>query len=169
MDPMSVERQIRRAIWSVDKDQPMWFVRTLEAQVDATQGQSRFLATLLAVFAGAALILAAVGIYGVTSYGVAQQTHEIGVRLALGASGDRVLRDIVRRGAIMTAVAVVIGLAGAVAAARVAGALLFGVKPTDPGSLVGAGLVLGVVSIAATYFPARRAARVDPVVALTDE
>ena len=169
VDPISLERQIRRAIWSVDKDQPMWFVRTLEAQVDATQGQSRFLATLLAVFAGAALLLAAVGIYGVTSYGVAQRTHEIGVRLALGASGDRVLRDIVRRGAAMTALAVAIGLAGAVAAARIAGALLFGVKPTDPGSLVGAGLVLGVVSIAATYFPARRAARVDPVVALTDE
>jgi putative ABC transport system permease protein len=169
VDPMSLERQIRRAVWSVDKDQPMWFVRTLEAQVDATQGQSRFLATLLAIFAAAALILAAVGIYGVTSYGVAQRTHEIGVRLALGASGDRVLRDIVGHGARMTAMALLIGLAGAVAAARVAGTLLFGVRPTDPDSLVAAGLVLGAVSIAATYFPARRAARVDPVVALTDE
>jgi predicted permease len=169
VEPMSLERQIRRAIWSVDKDQPMWLVKTLEAQVDATQGQSRFLATLLAVFAGAAVMLAAVGIYGVTSYGVAQRTHEIGVRLALGASGDRVLRDIVRRGALMTAVAVAVGLAGAIAAARVAGALLFGVKPTDPGSLLGAGLVLGAVSLAATYLPARRAARVDPVVALNDE
>jgi putative ABC transport system permease protein len=169
VEPMSLERQIRRAIWSVDKDQPMWVVRTLEAQVDGTQGQSRFLATLLAVFAGSALILAAVGIYGVTSYGVAQRTHEIGVRLALGASGDRVLGDIVRRGALMTAVAVAIGLAGAVAAARIAGALLFAVRPTDPGSLLGAGLVLGAVSLAATYLPARRAARVDPVVALNDE
>ncbi|HEX7136355.1 MAG TPA: ABC transporter permease, partial [Vicinamibacterales bacterium] len=169
VDPMSLERPIRRAIWSVDKDQPMWLVKTLEAQVDATQGQSRFLATLLAIFAGAALILAAVGIYGVTSYGVAQRTHEIGVRLALGASGDRVLRDIVSHGAKMALVAVVIGVAAAVAGARLAGALLFGVRPTDPASLAGAGFVLGLVSIAATYLPARRAARVDPVVALNEE
>jgi putative ABC transport system permease protein len=169
VDPMSVERQIRRAIWSVDKDQPMWLVRTLEAQVDATRGPSRFLATLLAVFAAAALVLAAVGIYGVTSYGVAQRTHEIGVRLALGASGERVLREIVARGVRMTAVAVLVGLVGAVAIARVAAALLFGVKPTDPAALAGAGVILGLVSIAATYVPARRAARVDPVVALNEE
>ncbi|HEY7287216.1 MAG TPA: ABC transporter permease [Vicinamibacterales bacterium] len=169
VDPTSLERSIRRAIWSVDKDQPMWFVRTLEAQVDATQGPSRFLATLLGVFAATALVLAAVGIYGVTSYGVAQRTHEIGVRLALGASGERVLREIVGHGARMTIVAVVIGLASAVASARVAGALLFGIRPTDPGSLAGAGIVLALVSIAATYLPARRAARVDPVVALNEE
>jgi len=169
VDPLSVERQIRRAIWNVDKDQPMWFVRTLEAQVDATQGPSRFLAILLGVFAAAALVLAAVGIYGVTSYGVAQRTHEIGVRIALGASADRVVRDIVGHGARMTAIAVGIGLVGAVAIARAAGALLFGVKPTDPGALAAAGLGLAFVSVAATYIPARRASRVDPVIALNDE
>ncbi len=169
VDPMSLEKSIRRAIWSVDKDQPVWFVRTLQAQVEATQGASRFLTILLAAFAMTALVLAAVGIYGVTSYGVAQRTHEIGVRLALGASGERVLREVVAHGARMTAVAVVIGLVGAVAIARVAGALLFGVRPTEPGALAVAGLVLALVSLAATYLPARRAARVDPVMALTEE
>ncbi len=169
VDPTSLEKQIRRAIWSVDKDQPVWLVRTLQAQVEATQGPSRFLTVLLALFAATALVLAAVGIYGVTSYGVAQRTHEIGVRLALGATGERVLREIVAHGARMTAVAVVAGLVGAVAIARVAGALLFGVRPTEPAALVLAGLVLALVSLSATYLPARRASRVDPVVALTEE
>jgi putative ABC transport system permease protein len=169
VDPISLEKSIRRAIWSVDKDQPVWFVRTLQAQVEATQGASRFLTILLAVFAMIALVLAAVGIYGVTSYGVAQRTHEIGVRLALGASGERVLREIVSHGARMTAVAVIIGLIGAVVIARVAGALLFGVRPAEPGALAVAGLVLALVSLAATYLPARRASRVDPVVALNEE
>jgi putative ABC transport system permease protein len=169
VEPMSLERSIRRAIWSVDKDQPVWAVRTLRAQVEATLGASQFLAILLAIFAGTALLLAAVGIYGVTSYGVAQRTHEIGVRLALGASAERVLGEILAHGAKMTIVAVAVGLVGAVVIARIAGALLFGVKPTDPPSLLAAGLVLALVSVAATYWPARRASRVDPVVALTEE
>jgi putative ABC transport system permease protein len=121
--------------------------------VEATQGQSRFLALLLGIFAAVALLLAAVGIYGVTSYGVAQRTHEIGIRLALGASGERVLREIVGRGVRLTLVAVAIGLAGAVLMGRLATAVLFGVKPTDPGALAGAAVVLGVVSLAATYLP----------------
>jgi predicted permease len=167
--PMSITNDVKRAIWAVDKDQPVWAVRSLEAQVDATQGQSRFLALLLGIFAGVALLLAGVGIYGVTSYGVAQRTHEIGIRLALGASADRVLREVVGRGARLTLVAVVIGLIVAVAMGRLASAVLFGVTPIDPSALAGAALILGAVSLTACYIPARRASRVDPVVALAEE
>ena len=167
--PMSITNDVRKAIWSVDKDQPVWAIRSLEEQVDATRGQSRFLALLLGIFAGVALLLAGVGIYGVTSYGVAQRTHEIGIRLALGAPADRVLRDVVRRGVQLTLIAVAIGLAGAVAMGRLASAVLFGVTPIDPAALAGAAGVLGVVSMTACYIPARRASRVDPVVALMEE
>jgi putative ABC transport system permease protein len=166
---MAIAGEVRKAIWAVDKDQPMWAVRSLESQVEATQGSSRFLAALLGIFAGVALVLAGVGIYGVTSYGVAQQTHEIGIRLALGASGDRVLREVVGRGARLTIVAVAVGLLGAVVMGRLASALLFGVTPIDPVALAGAAVTLGAVSIAACYIPARRASRVDPVVALAEE
>jgi len=167
--PMSVANDVRKAIWSVDKDQPMWGVRPLEDLVASTQGQPLFLATLLAVFAGIALLLAGVGIYGVMSYAVAQRTHEIGIRLALGASGRRVLGEVVARAARLTAAAVVIGLAAAIAGGRFAAAVLFGVTPTDPVTLALAAAVLAFVSLAACYVPARRASRVDPVVALAEE
>jgi predicted permease len=166
---ISVAGDVRKAIWSVDKDQPMWAVSALEDIVGRTQGQARFLAILLGIFAGIALLLAAVGIYGVTSYGVAQRTHEIGIRLALGASGDRVLREVVGRGIRLTLIASVIGLIGSIAMSRLAAAVLFGVTPTDPAALAGAAGLLALVSLAATFIPARRAARVDPVVALADE
>jgi putative ABC transport system permease protein len=167
--PMAIANDVKKAIWAVDKDQPVWTIRSLEDQVDATRGQSKFLALLLGIFAGVALLLAGVGIYGVTSYGVAQRTHEIGIRLALGASGERVLRDVVGRGVRLTLIAVAIGLAVAVAMGRFAAAVLFGVTPIDPIALAGAAVVLSVVSVAASYIPARRASRVDPVVALADE
>jgi putative ABC transport system permease protein len=167
--PMAVTNDVKKAIWAVDKDQPVWTVRSLQSQVEATQGQPRFLALLLGIFAGVALLLAGVGIYGVTSYGVAQRTHEIGIRLALGASGERVLREVVGRGVRLTLIAVAIGLAVAVAMGRLASAVLFGVTPVDPTALVGAAAMLGVVSIVACYIPARRASRVDPVVALVQE
>jgi putative ABC transport system permease protein len=166
---MAITSEVRKAIWAVDKDQPTWAMRSLESQVEATLGSTRFLAALLGIFAGVALLLAGVGIYGVTSYGVAQQTHEIGIRLALGASGERVLRDVVGRGARLTLIAVTIGLVFAVAMGRLASAVLFGVTPIDPLSLLGAAVILGIVSIAACYIPARRASRVDPVVALSTE
>jgi putative ABC transport system permease protein len=169
VDPMSIANGVRRAIWSVDKDQPVWAVRSLASQLEATQGSSRFLAALLGVFAVIALVLAGVGIYGVMSYGVAQQTHEIGIRLALGASGERVLREIVGRSVRLTITAVGLGLLCAIGMGRLASAMLFGVGPTDATALTAAGVVLAVVSLAATYLPARRASRVDPVVALGEE
>jgi putative ABC transport system permease protein len=166
---MSVANDVRRAIWSVDKDQPMWAMRSLGDVVASTQGQPLFLATLLAVFAGIALLLAGVGIYGVMSYAVAQRTHEIGIRLALGASGRRVLGEVVARAARLTAAAVVIGLVAAIAGGRFASAVLFGVTPADPVTLAAAAIVLAFVSLVACYLPARRASRVDPVVALAEE
>jgi putative ABC transport system permease protein len=167
--PLSITNEVRRAIWAVDKDQPVWSIYSLDTAVARTQGQSRFIALLLGAFAAVALLLAAVGISGVTSYAVSQQTREIGIRLALGASAGRVLREVVGRGARLTAIAVVVGSFGAVAGARLAGTLLFGVQPTDPVALAGAAIVLATVSVAAGYIPARRAARVDPVVALAEE
>ena len=166
---MSVTADVRRAVWSVDKDQPLWAVMSLEDIVARTQGQSRFVAMLLGIFAGVALVLAGVGIYGVTSYGVAQRTREIGIRLALGASGERVLREVVGRGVRLTLVGAAVGLAAAVGAARLASALLFGVTPSDPRALASAAAILALVSIAACYLPARRASRVDPVMALAEE
>jgi predicted permease len=166
---MSVANDVRKAIWSVDKDQPVWSVISLEATIARTQGQSRFVALLLGIFAAVALLLAGVGIYGVTSYAVAQRTREIGIRLALGASADRVLREVVGRGVRLTAIGAVVGLAGAVAAARLASALLFGVSPADPRALTAATAILAIVSMTACYLPARRASRVNPVVALAEE
>ncbi len=167
--PMNVSNDVRRAIWSVDKDQPMWKMRPLDELVAASQGQPLFLATLLAVFAGIALLLAGVGIYGVMSYAVAQRTHEIGIRLALGASGQRVLGEVVARAARLTGIAMFTGLVLAVAAGRFVAAVLFGVRPSDPSTLAGAAALLAIVSLAACYLPARRASRVDPVVALAEE
>ena len=166
---IGVANDVRKAIWSVDRDQPVWSVSALEDIVARTQGQWRFLALLLGVFAGVALVLAGVGIYGVTAYSVAQRTHEIGIRLALGASGERVLREVVGRGARLTLAGAAIGGAAAVALARLASAMLVGVRPTDPAALAAAVLTLTAVSLAACYIPARRASRVDPVVALADE
>jgi putative ABC transport system permease protein len=167
--PMGVSNDVRRAIWAVDKDQPMWGMRPLDELVAGSQGQPLFLATLLGVFAAVALLLAGVGIYGVMSYAVAQRTHEIGIRLALGASGQRVLGEVVARAARLTGVAVLTGLVLAVAAGRLVATILFGVRPSDPTTLAGAAAVLAIVSLAACYLPARRASRVDPVVALAEE
>jgi putative ABC transport system permease protein len=167
--PIGVSNDVRRAIWSVDKDQPMWRMRPLGEIVAASQGQPLFLAALLGVFAGIALLLAGVGIYGVMSYAVAQRTHEIGIRLALGASGQRVLGEVVARAARLTGIAVFTGLVLAVAAGRFVATVLFGVRPSDPTTLAAAAAVLAIVSLAACYLPARRASRVDPVVALAEE
>ncbi len=167
--PSSLVSQVRRAIWSVDKDQPVWSITPLDALVEQSYGGTRFLASLLAGFSGVALFLAAVGIYGVMSYAVTERTHEIGIRMALGASADRVMAEIVRRGAWLTGIALAVGVPVAIALGRFARGVLFGVEPADPATLGGAALVLSLVSLAACYLPARRASRVDPVIALAEE
>jgi predicted permease len=167
--PLTLTKEIRRAVWAVDKDQPMWAIAALDGIVDSSHGSARFLATLLTIFAGVALLLAAVGIYGVMSYAVTERTHEIGIRMALGASADRVLRDVVGRGLRLTLIALALGVPAAIGIARLARGVLFGVAPGDPATLIGAAGLLAAVSIAACYLPARRASRVDPVVALSEE
>jgi predicted permease len=166
--PLSVARDVRKAIWSVDKDQPMWAASSLEQIVGRTFGQTTVLASLLSVFAALALALAALGVYGVVSYSVTERTHEIGIRLALGASGGRIRREIVSRGLSLTVVAIIVGLGAAVALGRAARSVLFDVTPADPATLAAASVLLIFVSLAACYIPARRASRVDPVVALSE-
>jgi len=167
--PLGLTRDIRQAIWAVDRDQPMWSIASLEAIVEGAHGSARFLATLLAIFAGVALLLAAVGIYGVMSYAVTERTHEIGIRMALGASALHVRREIVWRGLKMTAIAVAIGIPAAIGLARFARGTLYAVSPADPATLGGSATLLALVALAASYVPARRASRVDPVVALAEE
>jgi putative ABC transport system permease protein len=150
----------------VDPEQPVWKVRTQQSLVERAKGMPRFLAQLMGGYAALALLLAAVGLYGVTSYAVTQRTREIGLRMALGAEPADVLRIVLRRGIALAGLGLVLGLAGSLALGRVIGTLLYATKPTDGVTLVGVGLVLLLVAGLASYLPARRATRVDPTVAL---
>ncbi|MGA7461158.1 MAG: ABC transporter permease [Candidatus Korobacteraceae bacterium] len=160
---------IRRAIWSVDKDQPVVRVATMENLVAASEAQRHFALVLFEAFALVGLILAATGIYGVLSGNVAERTREIGVRAALGASPANILRLILRQGMTLTGLGVAIGLLGAVAASRALLTLLFGVSPLDPLTYAGVVAVLAAVAAIACWIPARRAAQVDPAITLRAE
>ena len=160
---------IRRAVWSVDKDQPIARVALMDELVAATASDRRFALVVLEVFALAALVLAATGLYGVLSGAVAERTREIGVRAALGATSGTILRMVVQHGLAMTALGVAIGLAGSVAASQALGSLLFGVTPLDAVTYLGTAVLLFVVSAAACWIPAWRAARVDPSITLRSE
>jgi putative ABC transport system permease protein len=165
-DPSSLVKPLREAVHSVDRDQPVGRLETMNALVDKSLGGTRLSTTLFSVFGIVGLVLASVGIYGVMSYGVVQRTREFGVRMALGARPADVRAMVVRQGATLTAIGVVIGLIGAFALTRLMRTLLFGVTPTDPLTYVAIAVVLGGVALLASYLPARRATRVDPVVAL---
>jgi len=130
---------------------------------------ARFNTTLLSFFGFVALVLASVGVYGVITYFVSQRTHEIGIRMALGASGRNVLRMVMGQGIAMTAIGLLLGLGGALAVTRFLSSLLFEIRPSDPATIVGVMAMLGGVALAACYLPARRAMRVDPMVALRYE
>jgi putative ABC transport system permease protein len=157
---------VRNAIWSVDKDQPVADIDSMEHIVAGAVARQRFSMLLLAIFAGLALVLAAVGIYGVMSYSVAQQTREIGIRIALGAKRTDVLKMTVKAGLKMVAIGLGIGLAAAVVLTRVMASLLFGISATDPITFISISLVLLAVALLASYIPALRATKVDPMVAL---
>ena len=165
-DPASMAPAVRREVLSIDKDQPIYNVRTMEDVVAESMGTRRASTLLFTVFAGAALILAAVGIYGVMAYSVTQRTQEIGIRMALGAQAGDVLRLVVRQGMVLTLIGVAVGMAGAFGLAHVIASLLFGVPATDPATFLGIPLLLIFVALVACYLPARRAARLDPTVAL---
>jgi ABC-type antimicrobial peptide transport system permease subunit len=160
---------LRAAVWEADRDLPVYNVTTLERMVEESTGSQKTYMLLLGTFAAVALALAAVGIYGVMSYLVAERTREIGVRIALGASGVDVLRLVLSRGMTLAALGLGLGLAGAFGLTRFLKGFLFGVQPTDPLTFaVVAGFLLAVAAVAC-WLPAQRATKVDPLEALRYE
>jgi len=168
-DPTNLSAAIRSEILKLDKEQPATNIKTLNEFFSTSIAQQRFSVVLLAVFAAVALVLAAVGIYGVLSYAVTQRTHEIGIRMALGAGRRDVLRLVVGQGMLLTAIGVVGGLVAAFALTRLMASLLFGVTATDAVTFGSVASVLLVVALLACYIPARRATKVDPLTALRYE
>jgi predicted permease len=168
-DPSGVLSAVKNELRKLDADLPMYYVRTMQQRVDESLARRRFSRLLLAVFAGVALALAAIGIYGVMAYLVNQGTREIGIRVALGATRRNIVSLVVRQGMTLGLSGVAIGLAGAFLLTRLIRSLLFGVEATDPVTFVGIALLLGLVALLASYIPARRASRVDPLVALRYE
>ncbi len=167
--PLSLLGAARAEVRALDRTVPVSEVKTLEQQLDGSVAIRRLSMTLLLVFALLALVLAAVGIYGVMSYSVSQRTHEIGIRMALGAQPADVLKLVVRQGMVLTLIGVAVGLAASFALTRFLSSLLFGVSATDPVTFAGVALLLAAVALAASYLPARRATKVDPLVALRYE
>ena len=168
-DAASLAGTVRDAVWAVDKDQPVSNIRTMEQVLAATISRERFQMLLLSLFASLALVLACVGLYGVISYAVAQRTHEIGIRMALGAQSADVLRLVIRQGMILTLAGLLIGLAGGLMVTRVMTDMLYGVTARDVVTFMSAGGLLIVVAFLACYLPARRATKVDPLIALRYE
>jgi len=168
-DPQALMPMIRNEVQRSDAELPLYNVRTLEEYVSGSVAQRRFTALLLGIFAAVALLLAAVGLYGVMSYGVAQRTHEIGVRVALGAESNDVLRLVVGQGLRLTLLGVVLGWLGALGVSRFLSGLLYGIAGDDPVTFAAVAAMFVVVALAACYIPARRAMRVDPLVALRYE
>ncbi|HZT58837.1 MAG TPA: ABC transporter permease, partial [Pyrinomonadaceae bacterium] len=168
-DPAAMTDAVRRAVEEVDPNQPVFNVQTMGQVLSDSIASQRLSMMLLSLFGALAMTLAAVGIYGVMSYAVAQRTHEIGIRMALGARGRDVLRMVVGHGMALALAGVGVGLVGALALSRVVKSLLFGVTATDPVTFVGVPLVLLLVALLSTFIPARRATKVDPMVALRYE
>jgi putative ABC transport system permease protein len=168
-EPTTMLGTVREKIWALDRQQPLYNVRTAEQVLEKSIARPRFNMLLITIMASVALVLAAVGIYGVISYSVTQRTHEIGVRMALGASAGDVLKLVVGQGMILAGTGVVLGLLAAFAATRIMATLLFGVTATDPVTYGGLALLLTSIAFLACYIPARRATKVNPVTALRAE
>ena len=168
-DPLSLAPAAQREIQAIDKDQPVSDVRSMNQWLAESAARARFSTFLLTLFAAIALVLSAVGLYGVMSYMVAQRTHEIGIRMALGARTRDVLKLIVGQGVLMALIGVAIGLIASLALTRFMATLLYDVSATDPATFVGIALLFALVALLASYIPARRATKVDPMVALRYE
>jgi predicted permease len=172
-DPNALLRRVREEVQSVDKDLPMFDIHTLAEEIDAALIQERLMATLSSSFSTLALLLAGVGLYGLLAFTVVQRTGELGIRMALGATRGNVLWMVLREALSLALIGVVIGVPAALAAARFAtsqiAGLFFGLDATDPVPIAVAALILTLVAALAGYFPARRAAQVDPMVALRNE
>jgi putative ABC transport system permease protein len=168
-DPLASAATVRRALAQVDAEQPISDVRSMDARIGRSLAGRRFHMVVLAVFASLALTLAAIGIYGIVAYAVTERTHEIGVGRPLGGPPRRVLGLIMFQGMAMTLGGTAIGIAVALAATRVMASLLFGVSAVDPVTFTTIPLMLAAVAFLACYIPARRATRVDPLIALRTE
>ena len=168
-DPAALADAVRREVRAVDPNEPVFAVRTMEDVVATAMAERRFTMLLLALFAATALALSAIGIYGVMAYFVTQRTHEIGIRMALGASRRDVVGMVLRQGVRLAAAGVVAGVIGALLVTRAISALLYNVSPRDPGTLIALSATLTAVALLACYIPARRATRVDPIRALRYE
>ena len=160
---------VRREVWALDKDQPVASVQTMQSLFAKAVAPQRFQMLLVGLFAAVALLLSVVGIYGVMAYSVTQRTHEIGIRMALGAQRSDVFKLLMGQGMAQALIGIIIGLAGAFALTRLMSSLLFGVSATDPLTFAGVALLLSAVALLACYIPARRAMKVDPMVALRYE
>jgi ABC-type antimicrobial peptide transport system permease subunit len=168
-DPLSLVASVRSEIQALDRDVPMSNVTTMDERVSNSLGTSRFLLWLLITFAGVAMVLASVGGYAMMSYAVAQRTHEIGVRIAVGARGDDILALVVGQGLRLALLGVAIGLVGSFAVTHVLSSFLYGVSPADPMALGAASTLMAGVVLVASYIPARHAARLDPCSVLRQE
>lgn len=169
IDPTALTAQVRNAVAGLDPQLPVADVRTLSEFVDEAMAGTRFALVLIGVFAVTAMVLAAVGLYGVLAYVVRQRTPEIGVRMAFGAETSSILRLVVKQGAVLTGFGLAIGLVAAFWLTRFMSSLLVSVKPTDPITFAAIAAMFSAVALLAAYIPARRATRVDPVVALREE
>jgi predicted permease len=168
-EPLSLVSAVRAQVAGPTRDQPIYAVRTMEQIISGSLAERRFTMLLLIIFAATALLLAAVGIYGVMSYAVTRRSHELGIRAALGASRGEIVGLVLRQGMKLAAIGMAAGLVAALALTRLMAGLLYGVRPADPATLVAVALLLGGIALVACYIPARRATAVDPVVALRCE
>ena len=168
-EPQSLVSAVRAQVAGPTQDQPIYAVRSMEQIIEGSLSERRFTMLLLIIFAATALLLAAVGIYGVMSYAVTRRSHEIGIRAALGASRREIVGLVVRQGMRLAAIGMAAGLVAALALARFMAGLLYGVRPADPATLAAVTVLLGGIALLACYIPARRAAAVDAVVALRCE
>jgi putative ABC transport system permease protein len=169
MEPNYLVKSIEAAVWEVNKNQALDEIKPLEQIKSESLGENRMRTILLGTFAGLAMLLSAIGVYGVISYTVTQRTHEIGIRAALGASAWEQLMLVLKTGMALTAAGLAIGVLGALGLTRLLASFLFGVSARDPGTLLVVSAVLTMVAVVACYIPARRATKVDPLVALRHE
>jgi putative ABC transport system permease protein len=168
-NPTDVAAAVRNAVWQVDHEQPVIQVRSMESVISESIWRQHVSASMLGIFAAIALVLSAVGIYGVFSYSVSRRTHEIGIRAALGATRSDIMWLVVREGLARTLAGVGAGIVAALGLTRLLAGLLYGIRPRDPLTFAALSLMLTGVALLACYIPARRATKVDPMVALRCE